>query len=60
MPIIEFDNVRFSYGDNECALDGMTLSIEQGEFACVLGGNGSGNRRSPSTSTHCSCLTKAL
>ena len=42
MPVIEFDNVRFSYDDNECALDGMTLSIEQGEFACVLGGNGSG------------------
>ena len=42
MAIIEFDSVRYSYDNDECALDGMTLSIEQGEFACVLGGNGSG------------------
>ena len=42
MPIIEFDNVRYSYGNDEPALDGVSLSIEEGEFVCVLGGNGSG------------------
>lgn len=42
MPIIEFDDVCFSYDGNQNALDGVTLSIEQGTFVCVLGGNGSG------------------
>ena len=42
MSIIEFDNVRYSYDGVRNALDGVTLSIEQGSFVCVLGGNGSG------------------
>ena len=42
MPIISFDNVSFSYDDGRSALDGVTLSIEHGEFLCILGANGSG------------------
>ena len=42
MPIIDFNNVRFSYDGEHYALDGVTLSIEPGSFVCVLGGNGSG------------------
>ena len=42
MPIIDFNNVRFSYDGERNALDGVTLSIEPGSFVCVLGGNGSG------------------
>ena len=41
MAIIEFDNVSFSYG-NEPALDGLSLRIDEGEFVCILGMNGSG------------------
>jgi len=42
MALIEIDNVSFSYDGKSQALDGVSLSIEGGEFACVLGSNGSG------------------
>ena len=42
MPIISFENVRYSYDGELQALDGVTLDIEPGSFTCVLGGNGSG------------------
>ena len=41
-PIIDFDNVKFSYDGKRNALDGVTLQIDSGSFVCVLGGNGSG------------------
>ena len=39
---LEFDNVSFSYGEGENALDSVTLSIRAGEKIGVLGPTGSG------------------
>lgn len=40
--MIECRGVSFSYDGAALALDGIDLSIEDGEFFCILGGNGSG------------------
>ena len=40
--MIECRGVSFSYGGAAPALDGIDLNIEDGEFFCILGGNGSG------------------
>lgn len=40
--MIDFKNVRFTYDGQDYVLDGVDLHIEQGSFACILGGNGSG------------------
>lgn len=40
--MIECRGVSFSYGGATPALDGIDLNIEDGEFFCILGGNGSG------------------
>ena len=40
--MIECRGVSFSYDGTAPALDGIDLSIEDGEFFCILGGNGSG------------------
>ena len=43
MSVITFENVVFSYpGDEYISLDGVDLTIEQGQFVAVLGRNGSG------------------
>lgn len=42
MPIIEVENVNFSYRDDVLALEELSLTIEEGSFTCILGGNGSG------------------
>ena len=43
MSVITFENVVFSYpGDEYISLNGVDLSIEQGQFVAVLGSNGSG------------------
>ena len=42
MAIIEFDTAQFSYDGKRNALDGISLSLEEGSFTCVLGGDGSG------------------
>ena len=40
--MIECRGVSFSYDGAARALDGVDLNIEDGEFFCILGGNGSG------------------
>ena len=40
--MIECRDVSFSYDGAAQALDGIDLNIEDGEFICILGGNGSG------------------
>lgn len=40
--MIECRGVSFSYDGAARALDGIDLAIEDGEFFCILGGNGSG------------------
>lgn len=40
--MIECRGVSFSYDGVAPALDGIDLNIEEGEFFCILGGNGSG------------------
>lgn len=43
MPIIEVNSVRYRYGEEgKMAVDGVTMSVEKGEFVAVLGHNGSG------------------
>jgi energy-coupling factor transport system ATP-binding protein len=42
-PVIEAHDVWFRYSrDGEDVLRGVDMSVNQGEFACILGGNGSG------------------
>lgn len=40
--MIECRGISFSYDGAVPALDGVDLNIEDGEFFCILGGNGSG------------------
>lgn len=39
---IEFDNVSFSYTDNETVLDNLSFEIERGEFIAFAGQSGAG------------------
>ena len=42
MSEIEFEAVRFAYPDSDPALDGVSLEVEPGEVALLVGGSGSG------------------
>ena len=51
MPIIEIEGLRFTYsGSKKPALDGIDLSIEEGEFVVLTGPSGCGK------TTLCRCL----
>jgi ATP-binding cassette, subfamily B, bacterial len=39
---IEFENVYFGYGDGRWALEDISLKIEQGQFAAIVGPTGGG------------------
>jgi len=41
-PILDLEDVQFSYPNGVCAVDGVSLKIKQGEFLCLVGQNGSG------------------
>jgi phosphonate transport system ATP-binding protein len=42
MPTIEFDDVTKIYGEDTVALDGVSFTIEEGEFVILLGPSGAG------------------
>ena len=44
MEAVRFDNVKYSYRDGgaDFAVNGVTLSVGEGEFVAVLGRNGCG------------------
>lgn len=42
MKIIEIKNLNFQYTKKDVAIKNVSLSIEKGEFVCILGHNGSG------------------
>ena len=41
-PIVEFDNVNFSYSGEENSLENITFTLKKGETLGVIGGTGSG------------------
>ena len=41
--VINFENVDFSYdGSEDLVLENINLTVEKGDFACVVGPNGGG------------------
>lgn len=42
MAILHAENVRFSYDKKHKVIDGISLSVEEGEYVAVIGHNGSG------------------
>jgi zinc transport system ATP-binding protein len=41
-PVIELKNVNFAYEDGIHVLENVNLTIEKGDFACIVGPNGGG------------------
>lgn len=41
-PIVEFDNVNFSYSGEENSLENITFTLKKGETLGIIGGTGSG------------------
>ena len=42
MSIIEIENLKFKYSNEDRAVNGVSFNIEENEYVCVLGHNGSG------------------
>ena len=51
--IIQFDNVIFSYEGAPRAMDGVSLTVNRGEFVAVVGRNGSGKS---TLARHCGAI----
>lgn len=41
-PVIELNQLRFSYDDEHFVLDGLSFTVYEGEYVCIMGHNGSG------------------
>jgi energy-coupling factor transporter ATP-binding protein EcfA2 len=41
-PLLEFDNIRFGYGDGPEILRGVSLTLREGEVLAIMGPNGAG------------------
>ncbi|HQD91909.1 MAG TPA: ATP-binding cassette domain-containing protein, partial [Bacilli bacterium] len=42
MSVIEIKDLTFAYRKNEYVIKGINLTINRGEYICILGHNGSG------------------
>ena len=40
--MIELDQLSFSYDEEKMVLDGLSFSVQEGEYVCIMGHNGSG------------------
>ena len=43
MPLIKCENVSLAY-ENVCVVRNLNFSLEQGDYLCIIGENGSGCR----------------
>lgn len=41
-PVVDVDGVRFSYSDGTTAVEGVDMTVHEGEVHAVVGGNGAG------------------
>ena len=51
-PMLEFDDVSFTYGDH-VVMEHVSFTVERGEFVALLGPNGTGKSTSCAWPTGC-------